>query len=173
VPELASKQGRGLSRPTRANRTPIDSLLTHAPDQTSQRPRLLHCYDDLAPPSQHHSVPGIPIFMNFRGSQSLNDKSVSHLKYLTLMDETAANWLQWSPTFAPEKRREDGARSICFFLASLRDIASQQVSGSVPRAAMLVLIRLLWFPTFAPERRREDGARSTSAPCLGSLLFTP
>lgn len=52
------KQGHGLSLlPPRGATTPNYSLNTHAPDQTSIRPRPLQCAIDLAAPDQCYSKP--------------------------------------------------------------------------------------------------------------------
>jgi len=48
-------QGRGLSPlPHGKKRRPIIRSITHAPDQTNRRPRLIHCPFDLAAPTCCH-----------------------------------------------------------------------------------------------------------------------
>src|SRR6266704_2158852 len=50
-------QGRGLTPlPQGERRCPIIRSITHAPDQTNRRPRLIHCRLDLATPSSCHRI---------------------------------------------------------------------------------------------------------------------
>jgi hypothetical protein len=51
---------------------PNYSRNTHAPDQTSIRPRHLQCASDLTAPCQS-DLNSERVFMSFRGPQALND----------------------------------------------------------------------------------------------------
>jgi hypothetical protein len=76
MPKVNLTQGHVAIDAPSEEATPIHSLKrAHAPDQTDERPLLLHCPDDLAAPPTYREYHSLwPFFMKFRGPTALEDR---------------------------------------------------------------------------------------------------